>query len=133
MSLALMESFTPGAMLRPCGTPPSVDRERMDTEDPAGSITVLSMGATPGGKLSRDRVAPEKPDIAVSPGARPVANSARPGTAKVAARTASSANARQPRILGCDLRERLSLWREAPQLDGSTDSIIPNPINSVRH
>lgn len=35
--------------------------------------------------------------------------------------------------LRADLRVRLSLWREAPQLAGSTDSIIPNPINSVRH
>src|SRR6185437_125663 len=93
MSLALMESFTPGAMLRPCGTPPSVDREKIDTEDPAGSITVLSMGATPGGKLSRDRMAPEKPDIAVSPGARAAAISARPGTAKLVASTARNAKA----------------------------------------
>src|SRR5262245_10666761 len=117
MSLALADNFAWGTTMRPCGTPPRVERPRRVTAGPFKSITVLSTGATPGGRLSRERIAPEKPDMAVSPGAKAMATSARLGTAQIAASAATSAKAIQLKIQGRDFGKSHSLRREAPQLD----------------
>lgn len=67
MSFAGTENLTGGATIWPAAGPPMAERSRICNAGPSTSMTVLSIGSTPGGRLSAERTVPEKPDRAVSP------------------------------------------------------------------